>query len=267
MKFALTAVVLFYNTSALFAQEDTSKFAPRHHFAASAAYVRGYWKDIIFSPLNYRTQGAVYQLSYQRENRKKSALFQAALNGGFGQIVPSRTDLSFFISEYIAGNLTLGLLKLVPLKSDKLRLFLGPQYRLNVSYFDYRDQTTFSFVASHTLDAKALLRYELAPRHEISTNVSVALIGLVVRPPYGGYDTRLLNNYENRPLQLIVDGGRFASLFNYQLIGWNVNYHFVLTRHARFTFRYAFNYQRVQDRFHPFVQAINQVGGGITFTF
>ena len=267
MKFALTAVVLFYNTSALFAQEDTSKFAPRHHFEASAAYVRGYWKDIIFSPLNYRTQGAVYQLSYQRENRKKSALFQAALNGGFGQIVPSRTDLSFFTSEYIAGNLTLGLLRLVPLNSRKLRLFVGPRYRLNVSYFDYRDQTTFSFVASHTLDAIALLRYELAPRHEISTNVSVALIGLVVRPPYGGYDTRLLNNYENRPLRLIVDGGRFASLFNYQLIRGDIGYRFALTRHTHLTLHYAFNYQRVRDRFHPFTQALNQWGGGINFTF
>ena len=267
MKFALTAVVLFYNTSALFAQGDTSKFAPRHHFEASAAYVRGYWKDIIFSPLNYRTQGAVYQLSYHRENRKKSALFQAALNGGFGQIVPSRTDLSFFISEYIAGNLTLGLLRLVPLNSRKLRLFVGPRYRLNVSYFDYRGQTTFSFVASHTLDAKALLRYSLSPRHQISTNLAVGLVGLLVRPPYAGYDAQLLNNFENRPLRLIVDGGRFASLHNYQLIRGGIGYRFALTRHTHLTLHYAFNYQRVQDRFQPFVQALNQLGGGINFTF
>ncbi len=266
MKFVLTTVVLFYTTSALFSQEDPAQFAPRHHFEASAAYARGYWKDIIFSPLNYRTQGAGYQLGYQRENRKRSALFQATLDGGFGQIIPARTDLSYFTSEYIVGNLTLGLLKLVPLKSDKLRLFLGPQYRLNVSYFDYRDQTTFSFVGSHTLDAEALLRYAFSPRHSVSSNVSVGLIGLVVRPPYGGYDTRLLYNYENRPLRLIVDGGRFASLFNYQLIGWNINYHFALTGRAHLTVHYAFNYQRVRDRFHPFVQALNQVGGGINFT-
>ena len=267
MKFVLTTVVLFYTTSALFSQEDPAQFAPRHHFEASAAYARGYWKDIIFSPLNYRTQGAVYQLGYQREDRKRSALFQATLDGGFGQIIPARTDLSYFTSEYIVGNLTLGLLKLVPQKHEKLRLFVGPQYRLNVSYFDYRGQTTFSFVASHTLDAKALLRYQLAARHEISTDVSVGLIGLLVRPPYGGYDTRLLNNYENRPLRLIVDGGRFASLFNYQLIGWNINYHFALTSRAHLTVHYAFNYQRVRDRFHPFTQALNQVGGGINLNF
>ncbi len=267
MKFALTAAVLIYATTTLFGQKDTSRLSPRHHFEASAAYAHGYWKDIIFSPLNYRTQGAVYQLSYQRENRKKSALFQAALNGGFGQIVPSRTDLSFFTSEYIAGNLTLGLLKLVPLKSDKLRLFLGPQYRLNVSYFDYRGQTTFSFVASHTLDAAVQLRYAFSPRHSISSNVSVGLIGLVVRPPYGGYDTRLLYNYENRPLRLIVDGGRFASLFNYQLIRGDIGYRFALTRHTHLTLHYAFNYQRVRDRFHLFTQALNQLGSGINFTF
>ena len=266
MKFVLTTVVLFYTTSALLSQEDPAQFAPRHHFEASAAYARGYWKDIIFSPLNYRTQGAVYQLGYQRENRKRSALFQATLDGSFGQIIPARTDLSYFSSEYIAGNLTLGLLRLAPLNSDKLRLFIGSQYRLNVSYFDYRGQTSFSFVASHTLDAKALLRYQLAARHEISTDASVGLIGLLVRPPYGGYDTRLLNNYENRPLRLIVDGGRFASLFNYQLIGWNISYHFALTSRAHLTVHYAFNYQRVWDRFHPFVQALNQVGGGISFT-
>lgn len=267
MRLFLTAAVLICTTTTLLGQEDSAQLAPRHHFEASAAYVRGYWKDIIFSPLNYRTQGALYQLGYQRKNRKKSALFQAALNGSFGQIIPARTDLSYFTSEYIVGNLTLGLLRLVPLNSRKLRLFVGPRYRLNVSYFDYRGQTTFSFVASHTLDAAVKLRYAFSPRHSISSNVSVALIGLVVRPPYGGYDTRLLNNYENRPLRLIVDGGRFASLFNYQLIGWNANYHFALTSRAHLTLHYAFNYQRVRDRFHPFTQALNQWGGGITFTF
>lgn len=262
MKIILTVFALFFRV-ALFAQETADR-APRHQFEVQAAYVFGYWKDIMFSPLNYQAQGALYQVDYQRENRNGEAIFKVAIDAGVGQIMPVRPDLSRFTADYIAGNLTLGYLKRIPGKSDKLCFFLGPQYRLNVSYYDYQGQDSFTFIASHTLDADALLRYAISARHAVSTSASVGLLGLLVRPPYAGYDTRLLNNYENHPLRLIVDGGRFASLLTYQLIDWRATYRFALTSRLNLSLHYGFSYQRVHDRFHPFVQALNQVGGGIS---
>ena len=266
MKFLLMILVILYANTSLFAQKRTPAQPPHHQFGVTATYTGGYWKDAIFSPLNYQVQGAMYQVNYQRENRKEDALFQAAINIATGQIAPVRSDLSYFTSDYIVGNITLGYLRLVPEKHDKIRLFAGPQYRLNVSYFDYSGQDSFSFVASHTLDAKALLQYSLGTgaRHEISTGASLALIGLLVRPPYAGYNTQLLNNYEEHPMRLIIDGGKFASLHNYQLATWSTGYQFALTPHTSISMHYIFSYQRVQDRFHPFTQVLNQVGGGIT---
>lgn len=167
MKFVLTVFVALWSNAVLFAQNLPS---PRHQFEVQAAYAFGYWKDIIFSPLNYQTRGALYQVGYQRESRSGDGIFKAAIDVGIGQIVPLRPDLARFTADYIAGNLTLGYLKLVP---EKFRFFLGPQYRLNVSYFDYQGQGSFTFVASHALDADALLWYAFSARHAISTSASV----------------------------------------------------------------------------------------------
>ncbi len=265
MKLTLTVLTLLGAPGFLSAQDDTLRSPARHRVSVVASPVLGYWKDVSFSPLNYRMEGAAYRLDYLGRNRSGTALFEASADVGFGSIAPVRTDLTFFTSDYIVGDLTLGYLKVLPQKTEKLRLSLGPQYHFNIGYFDYRSQDSFTFVASHTLNAAALLQYSPGSRHTISAKASVALAGLLIRPPYAGYDTPLLNNYENHPLRLVFEGGRFAALHNYQLARCGLDYRFGLTARMQLALRYGFSYQRVQGRYHPFVQAVNQLGGGVTF--
>ena len=126
MRLVLAAVALMYISTSLRAQSDTLRLRPHHQFKVTAATAFGYWKDISFSPLNYHSQGTVYQTGYIRDNRSATALFRATINFGTGQVAPVRSDLALFNSEYIAGDLTIGYLKLVPEKFEKLRLLVGP---------------------------------------------------------------------------------------------------------------------------------------------
>ncbi|WKN43469.1 hypothetical protein [Tunicatimonas pelagia] len=266
MNIVLLLAILLCTTSVhLFAQEVTPS-PPRHQFEIGITQASGYWKDIAYSPLNYRVQRTSYQISYWRENQPETAIFRAAAFFGTGQVSPSRSELSLFTSDYTAGNIAFDYLKRVPEKVERLRVFVGPQYQLYVGYFDFQGQDSFSFIASHTLNAAALLQYSLGNRHTIGLDASLALAGWLVRPPYAGYNTRLLNNFEEHPVRLVFDGGRFSSLHNYYFTRWKIDYQFALISRVSVALNYTFNYQRVSDQYHPFTQATNQIGGGLIFT-
>lgn len=176
----------------------------------------GMFADQNFSPLHYRDKGMLYDLQYS-QYRPQSA-FTAALRFGTGTATTEASQE--FTSNYILGDLRLQYMKPIKSFAENKRLYLGGQYHFYINFLDWDDQSSFSFLANHSLDISTRFDYDLNEKNSLSFSLDIPLINLVVRPPYNGFDEELdRNNNEGNVLKLITDGewGTFNKLTAYAL--------------------------------------------------
>ena len=148
-------------------------------------------------------------------------------------------------SDHYNVNLELGFLGNIPVNASELKLWLGGQYH---SYFDavfYKDTKATTFYGLHSLDLAGSLSWDISSKHALSSTISLPVFGLLVRPPWTGWDMYIVEHKDNRlPLYF---RGKWTSLNDFFAFNWNIQYHFAITPGWSLTAEYQFSYYRTDE--------------------
>jgi hypothetical protein len=226
-------------------------------------FIKGYFKDLNFSPLNYEEGGTVFSLSYIRRKPDGQHMFIADVDFASGQMKPGTTE--FFDAQHTIGNVELSYLwRLRQPKNKKLSFFLGPQYNSFIQYVDWNDQSGWTYLATHGLDIKGFARYKASSRKSFETSLSIPIVQVFVRPPYNGYDLFIQENSED--VVKIAFRGELASFNEYVAVDWKTVYRYAASNHLDFVFGYLFRYQGVSG-YNKVRHFQNQVTVGFAIKF
>lgn len=251
-------------TTALFCTIGCSLFAqniyPVDQLRIGVGYVQNYYKDLNFSPLNYEGKGLGGQLEYQRFTNKKG-LFLVELNF---QSTAIEADISKFTeSMNLIGNLNIGYLKRLNKSNSKTHWLLGATAHSynNTTFFDGTE--ALSFYSLHSVDIATQFTQNLGSRHRLNFFISVPVYGLLVRPPYTGWD-KFIGDLEGANTAKLFFRGNWTSLNDFQGVNFKANYQFDITRSISIDAQYRFSYYQT-DVLKKAVLPINQAGLGLTF--
>ncbi|MEM6803058.1 MAG: hypothetical protein AAF696_16760 [Bacteroidota bacterium] len=196
-------------------------------------------KDLNYSPLRYKGTAWAQGVSYQHVNDKRIL----SLDLDYASDTIRSIASPFFDTNFIKGHMHLAYLKkLMENSQASFSLYAGAQYSFFINYLDWENQTSFSFLANHSLDLKLQAGMQFSSLHSLTAQLSLPLLNLIVRPPYNGFDAELdQNNEEGRIFALITDGKwrSLNSLFAYDL---RLAYAYMLSDSLAFTLSYQQHY-------------------------
>lgn len=255
--FLLLFSFLFNN---VFAQKENN--SSRKEIAAFVGYDYGYYKDLNFSPLNYKIKGVAFSLKYNSLSRNGNSIFSAAVN--FAPINLHSKASQYFITSDIIGKVELSYLRKIKKSSNKYALFLGGQYSSDVHFVDYEGLRAFSFLFAHTLDVKGVLQYQINENHFLKSSLSIPVFGNIVRPPFGGFDKELDANRDK--IFRLITNGDFGSFNKYIAFDWSTEYAIQLSKKWDFKFLYSLIYQRTPGN-QKLITLQNRIHIGAAFKF
>jgi len=243
-----------------FCFELTAQQENRHNrIGLSLANNMGYLKDSNFSTLNYRQSGQTFGLQYTKLKKNR---FGVRLDFSISEL---NSDFSkVFKTTHLIGNLNLQYQLSMPIENDKLRWYVGPEYKFNFNLLDFRGFYAFSALIAHSLNVSSTAYYQMGERHRLKASFAIPIASIMVRPPYNGYDEAIAVN-EDKPLKLVTNG-KLISLNKYQAFDLGLEYDFQLLKWLDIKLGYALHYQRVND-IHKLVYAQNQIILGTTIKF
>lgn len=220
-----TIFLLFFLvlTTTIFAQEEEENFTKKNSLGIQLGFNQTYWKDHNFAELNYSGSSFVAGLQYTRLT-KQSRIFYADLNFSPTTLQTDASD--FFDADRYLLNLRIGYLLPIQMSNEKLRLYLGGQYHTYLSMVFWDGTTSFSFYALHSLDVSSRLEYHFDEKQKLVFNLSLPLLGQLVRPPYIGSDKFLGENEDNIPK--VITTGKFTSLNDFFGMTWDLGYYATL---------------------------------------
>ena len=205
-------------------------------------FIKGHYKDLNFSPLNYTENGSLFSVSYVRRKPEGKHLFTADIDFANGQMKSEGSG--FFSSQHILGNIEFSFLwRLNQRKNNNLSFFLGPQYNSFIQYVDWNDQSSWTYLATHGLNLKGFVGYKASQRRRFEMSISIPVVQIFVRPPYNGYDLYIQENSEN--VFKLIFRGELASFNQYIAVDWKTVYRYAASDHLDFVFGYLFRYQNV----------------------
>jgi len=257
----LTIVLILPAVFGLKAQGDKDKAFMENVISFQLGVERGYFKDLNFSPLHYSSSGLVINLGYQRYLKNDNRLFFSS-NIQMGELNTAVSE--FNISDHSNVNLELGFLRNIPVNASKLTLWLGGQYHF---YFDavfYEGTEAITFYGLHSLDLTASISWDISSKHALSSTISLPVFGLLLRPPWTGWDKYIVEHEDNRlPLYF---RGKWTSLNDFFAFNWNIQYYFAITPGWSLTAEYQFRYYRT-DELKTAIIPSNQFTVGTRFSF
>ena len=213
----LLLLLLFYLacTSARAQTDDSTLSSYRNEITLTIGLSEGYFQDQNYSPLNYKSAGTSFGISYGRSTAGGHRLI-----GGFGVAIGTlrhRTDFEKIgRPDRYRLNAHLGYLRKAGRQTDARQQRFGVIYRSYVELTFYDGTQAVSFSGLHGFEAAAAFDWKMGDRHRLSTEISVPVFGLLVRPPYTGWDRFVIDNSRNIP-KVVTRGdwvtiGAFAGL-------------------------------------------------------
>lgn len=254
-KTTVTALLCTLGWGTLTAQSNH----PVDHLRIGGGYVQNYYKDLNFSPLNYEGKGFGGQIEYQRFTKNKN-LFFTELSVQYTNI---EADISRFTqSMNIVGNINFGYLKRMNKANLSTPWYVGAVVHSynNTNFFDGVE--AISFYTLHGVDIATQFTQVLGPKHRFDLFLSVPVYGLLVRPPYTGWD-KFIGDNESSPVKIFLRGD-WTSVNDFQGVNFKANYQFDLTRRIDIDVQYRFSYYQT-NILKKAVLPINQAGLGLTF--
>ena len=218
----------------------------------------GYLKDQNYSPLSYSSSGVVVNAGYRR-NINGNLLFLTS-DIQFGELNTAVSEYN--TSDHYNINLELGFLKNIPINCSEIKFRLGGQYH---AYFDivfYDSESAITFYGLHSLDLTGSISWNISSKHALSSTISLPVFGLLIRPPWTGWDIYTIYN-ESYPLFF---KGRWTSLNDFFAFNLNILYHFSIATRWDLTAKYLFRYYRT-DELETAIIASNQFTIGTSFSF
>lgn len=260
-KITLTCSVFLLIIFTLTAQSPRDKIIRNDEIYLQFGLERGYFKDLNYSPLNYSSGGLVVNSGYQRYFNNNDRLF-FSVNIQPGELNTAVSE--FNTSDHYNFNIELGYLKNIAVNASEIKLWLGGQYHF---YFDavfYEGTEALTFYVLHSLDLTGSFSWNISSKHELSSTISLPVFGLLVRPPWTGWDKYIVEHEDNR-LPLFFRG-KWTSLNDFFAFNWNIQYHFAITPGWSLTAEYQFRYYRT-DELKTAIIPSSQFTAGTRFSF
>ena len=259
-KLTLTITLLLLSLFILTAQGIGKKTIRKNNINLGFGLGCGYLKDQNYSPLSYSSGEVVVNAGYRR-NINGNLLFLTS-NIQFGDL---NTAVSKFnTSDHYNANLELGFLGNIPVNASEIKLRLGGQYH---AYFDivfYDSESAITFYGLHSLDLTGSISWNISSKHALSSTISLPVFGLLIRPPWTGWDMYITEHEDNR-LPLFFRG-KWTSLNDFFAVNLNIKYHFAIGPGWDLTAEYMFRYYRT-DELETAIIPSNQFNVGSSFSF
>ncbi len=258
LKWPLFILSILLFSQSMYGQKEGVK----KEFGITVGINSGYFKDINFSPLNYRQSGPVFGLNYLRTKDNKTH-FGIELTAGINSLNSKVTER--FKSDYYIGNLRVEYLKRISTEDKKLNWHIGGQFLSSNHFVVYEGLNGFTFNFAHSLGIKGMATCQLSPNISIRSSLSLPLLAYVIRPPYNGFDKTTAENGE-KPLKLLTREGDFKSLNKYMLLEWKNQFRYKASDRLDLAFNYNLTFQKVNED-TPLTQLQNQFSISTIFKF
>ena len=194
-----------------------------------------YLKDLNFSPLNYLGVGLVGEVEYHHENVARDIYFGRL---SFSLSTLQTKASTGFTSVKYGFNPEIGFLKNLKKPSSRFNYHLGGRYHTYLEFVDYGHTSSVTFFTLHSLDLVGRFSWRIRRRQLFHTELGLPVFGLLVRPPYTGWDKFIVDNQDS-PIKVFFRG-RWTSLNNFFGINWTVGYLYEVNRNWDFTLQYRF---------------------------
>lgn len=206
-------------TSSLGAQSFLAEPLYRHQLTLTVGAHHGYARDQNFSPLNYRAGGLRIGLGYGKTT-ESGHLLSAELGLGFTQLKTRASD--YHTTDRYLIDFSFGYLRAVGPFDDDRRIRFGGKYRSYVDISLFEGAEAVTFFALHAFELAGEAAWRTGARHRLRASGSLPVFGLLVRPPYTGWDKFITDN--DAALFRILTRGKWTSLNDFTglraSVGW-----------------------------------------------
>jgi hypothetical protein len=259
LTFIITLLLLSILT--ITAQDLKDKVIRKNTLHLQLGLEDGYFKDLNFSPLNYSSRGLVVNLGYQRYLKKDDHLFFSA-NIQPGELTTAASE--FNTSDHYNLNLEFGCLKNIRNNASEIKTLLGGQYHTYMDVVLYDGTEAITFYGLHSLDLIGSISWAISARHALGSTMSLPVFGLLIRPPWTGWDKYIVEHEDNRIP--IFFKGKWTSLNDFFAINWSIQYQFAISSKWDLAAKYQFRYYRTESLKTAIVTS-NQFTFGTNFNF
>ncbi len=197
-----------------------------------------YLKDKSFSPLNYRSGGLVLKTGFvQSINRYKLCFNLAFVSGNL-----KNNQVTSFATPFIDGNVELACLKEIKkIEGRNSKKFVGLQYNTLIHFMQWGDMDSWGYLMYHGMSAKYMGTWRINGSKHIQIGVAIPLAGILVRPPYNGYDYFIEQHQDN--FIRLAFRGKLTTWNHYQGVNCRVSYISQMTGRLHFMLAYDLSYQ------------------------
>lgn len=202
-------------------------------------FAKGFFKDKNYSPLNYSSRDFSIDLGYLRALKNKNLLF---FSSSFQTGTLSTPVSEFSSSDHYNINLELGYLFKLPHNISKTDFYVGGQYHSYLDLVFYDGTEAITFFGLHGLDISTRISRRVNDKHIFTTNFSLPVVGILVRPPYTGWDKYIVEHADN-PLPVFFRGN-VTSLNRFIAFNWNFQYQLEISSFLGLNAEYQFRYYK-----------------------
>jgi hypothetical protein len=232
----------------------------RNALALQMGFQNGYVKDLNFSPLNYRANGFAAKLDYTRYLGQKHMAFFSV--GYVGTTLSTDASESFDTDGYTP-TVELGFARKM-IEGGKLDWWLGSSVGTFASLAFYDGSESLTYSALHSFNLINQVQVPINDRFGFCTRVNLPLFGLLVRPPYTGWDKFTIEN-EDSPAKILYRGdwgfwGSFAAF------SWENKFQYELSDRFKVMASYRLGYFQA-DQLDQAIIASHQFTLGTQFSF
>ena len=214
----------------------------KNKIGIQAGFLQTYHKDVNFSPLNNTGNGYSFGLNYERSTQKKHLIFSTIHYSE--SVLTSRASEFFRYDRYLL-NFEIGFLFHKPLPNKNLILNIGGSFQSRTDLIDYKDFKSVSFFNYHGLALNSRLEYTINPKHSLGSALSVPVLGVLVRPPYTGWDKYMIENEDN--FTKVLYKGKTTSLNDFFGYNWHVFYNYQLSKRIGIQLQYELRYHKTKQ--------------------
>jgi hypothetical protein len=253
----LVSLVIF----SLTVQAQNDETIKKNSVQMQLGWEQGFFKDANFSPLNYTTGGFVFQMGYQRiTNNDDLFFFSSDLN--LGAMLTSLSE--YATSARYTANIEMGYLKNISNSIPNVKTKLGGQYHTYLDMAFFNGVQAVTFYGLHSIDLAGKLEWDITQKHSLSGTLALPVFGLLVRPPWTGWDKFIVSNEES--MIPIFFRGKWTSVNNFITCNLDLQYQYVIAPRWNFVAGYQFRYYRTQTLKTAIIPS-SQITIGTNFKF
>jgi hypothetical protein len=234
----LIALTLSYHVTLALAQPTPDSLTYKTNIFMQIGTSVNYLKDKSFSPLNYRSGGLVLKAGFiQSINCYKLCFNLAFVSGNL-----KNKQVTSFTTPFVDGNVELACLREIKkIESKNFKNFVGLQYNTLIHFMQWGDMDSWGYLMYHGLSAKSMSTWRISGSRRIQIGVAIPLAGILVRPPYNGYDY-FIEQHQDDFIRLAFRG-KLTTWNHYQGVNCRVSYITQMTGRLHFMLAYDLSYQ------------------------